>query len=175
MTKEEKTAVIEALKEKFDNNSFFYITDSSSLSVEKVNKLRRLCFEKGIEMKVVKNTLIQKALEAAPEEKNYQPLYEALQGPSAVMFAEVANLPARLIKEFRGDGERPLIKAAYIDTAVYIGDEQIEALSNLKSRDEMIGDLLGLLMSPGANLLGALQSGGGNVMGLLKALEERGE
>ncbi|HMO40514.1 MAG TPA: 50S ribosomal protein L10 [Saprospiraceae bacterium] len=175
MTKEEKTAVIEALKEKFDNNAFFYITDSSSLSVEKVNKLRRLCFEKGIEMKVVKNTLIQKALEAAPEEKNYQPLYEALHGPSAVMFAEVANLPARLIKEFRGDGERPLIKAAYIDTAVYIGDEQIEALSNLKSRDEMVGDLLGLLMSPGANLLGALQSGGGNIMGLLKALEERGE
>ncbi|MBK7871209.1 MAG: 50S ribosomal protein L10 [Saprospiraceae bacterium] len=175
MTREEKTAVIEALKEKFENNPFFYLTDSSTLSVEQVNKLRRLCFEKGIEMKVVKNTLVRKALEAAPEEKNYEPLYEALSGPTAVMFAEVANEPARLIKQFRGDNERPLVKAAYIDTAVYIGDEQIEALANLKSRDELVGDLLGLLMSPGANLLGALQSGGGNVMGLLKALEERGE
>ncbi len=175
MTREEKTAVIEGLKEKFENNSFFYITDSSTLTVEQVNKLRRLCFEKGIEMKVLKNTLIKKALEAAPEEKNYKPLYEALHGPTALMFADVANVPARLIKEFRGDNERPLVKAAYIDSAVYIGDEQLDALSKLKSRDELVGDLLGLLQAPAANLLGALQSGGGNIMGLLKALEERGE
>lgn len=175
MTREEKTAVIEELKVKFENNPFFYITDSSTLTVEQVNNLRRLCFEKGVEMKVLKNTLVRKALEAAPEDKNYEPLYEALSGPTAVMFAEVANVPARLIKEFRGDKERPLVKAAYIDTAVYIGDEQLDALTKLKSRDELLGDLLGLLNAPGANILGSLQSGGGNLMGLLKALEERGE
>ncbi len=175
MTRAEKSATIEVLKEKISNSSFFYITDSSTLTVEQVNKLRRMCFEKGIEMTVVKNTLVKKALEAAPQEKNYEPLYEALHGPTALMFTEVANLPARLIKEFRGDKERPAVKAAYIDTAVYIGDEQLEALSSLKSRDELLGDLLGLLGAPAANLLGALQSGGSNIMGLLKALEERGE
>ncbi|HMN90568.1 MAG TPA: 50S ribosomal protein L10 [Saprospiraceae bacterium] len=175
MTRAEKSATIEVLKEKISNSSFFYITDSSTLTVEQVNKLRRMCFEKGIEMTVVKNTLVKKALEAAPQEKNYEPLYEALHGPTALMFTEVANLPARLIKEFRGDKERPAVKAAYIDTAVYIGDDQLEALSSLKSRDELLGDLLGLLSAPAANLLGALQSGGSNIMGLLKALEERGE
>jgi large subunit ribosomal protein L10 len=175
MTRAEKSATIEVLKEKISNSSFFYITDSSTLTVEQVNKLRRMCFEKGIEMTVVKNTLVKKALEAAPQEKNYEPLYEALHGPTALMFTEVANLPARLIKEFRGDKERPAVKAAYIDTAVYIGDDQLEALSSLKSRDELLGDLLGLLGAPAANLLGALQSGGSNIMGLLKALEERGE
>lgn len=175
MTKAEKTATIEVLKEKFDNSPFFYITDSSKLSVEQVNKLRRLCFDKGIEMKVVKNTLVQKALEAAPEDKNYKALYEALRGPTALLFAETANVPARVIKEFRAKGEKPALKAAYIDSAVYIGDDKLEALSNLKSREELLGDLLGLLMSPAANLLGALGSGGSNLAGILKALEERGE
>lgn len=175
MNKEQKTATIEALKEKFAENSFFYIADASTLSVEKVNKLRRLFFEQGIEMKVVKNTILRKALETAPEEKNYAAIYEALHGPTALLFTETANLPAKLIKEFRGDNEKPAVKAAYIDTAVYIGDDQLDALTKLKSREELIGGLLGLLGSPAANLLGALNSGGGNVMGLLKALEEKGE
>ena len=113
-------------------------------------------------MKVLKNTLVRKALEAAPEEKNYAALYDALHGPTAVLFTDTANLPARLIKEFRGDNAKPAVKAAYIDSAVYIGDEQL------------LGGLLGLLASPGANLMGALNSGGNSVMGLLKALEEKG-
>lgn len=175
MTREEKTATIEALKEKFSENNFFYIADASTLTVQQVNKLRRICFEKGIEMKVLKNTLIKKALEAAPAEKNYDALYEALHGPTAVLFTDTANLPARVIKEFREDKEKPAIKAAYIDTAVYIGDDQIDALSKLKSRDELLGELLGLLQSPASNLLSALNSGGGNLMALLKGIEERGE
>ncbi len=176
MTKAEKTATIEVLKEKFENSPFFYITDSSKLNVAQINKLRRICFEKGVEMKVVKNTLVRKALEAAPEDKNYEGLYEALHGPTALMFTDSANVPARVIKEFRGDKlEKPAIKAAYIDTALYIGDDKLEELSKLKSRDELLGDLLGLLGAPASNLLGALGSGGSNIMGILKALEERGE
>jgi len=176
MTRAEKTATIEVLKEKFENEPFFYITDSSELTVEQVNRLRRLCFEKGVEMKVVKNTLIRKALEVAPEDKNYEGLYDALHGPTALMFTDTANVPARVIKEFRGDKlEKPAIKAAYIDTALYIGDEKLEELSKLKSREELLGDLLGLLAAPATNLMGALGSGGSNLAGLLKALEERGE
>lgn len=175
MTRAEKTAMIEELKEKFSSNDFFYITDSSTLTVEKVNQLRGLCFEKGIEMKVVKNTLAQKALEAASEEKGYAPLYEALKGPTAIMFTDVANAPARLIKDFRKDDERPLIKAAYIDTAVYLGDDQIKALSQLKSKEELIGEVITLLQSPAKNVISALKSGGSTLSGLLKALEERGE
>lgn len=176
MTKAEKTATIEALKEKFENNQFFYLTDSSTLTVEQVNKLRRLCFEKGIEMRVVKNTLAKKALESFPAEKQYDGLYDALKGPTALMFTEVANSPARVIKEFRGKKEeRPVVKAAYIDTAVYIGDDQLEALSKLKSKEELLGELIGLLQSPARNLVGALSSGGSTVMNLLKALEEREE
>jgi len=175
MNRAEKTAMIEELKEKFSSSDFFYITDSSTLTVEKVNELRGLCFEKGIEMKVVKNTLAQKALEAAPEEKGYAPLYEALKGPTALMFTDVANAPARLIKDFRKKDERPLIKAAYIDTAVYLGDDQIKALSELKSKEELIGEVIGLLQSPAKNVISALKSGGSTLSGLLKALEERGE
>jgi large subunit ribosomal protein L10 len=174
MNKEQKTATIEALKEKFAESPFFYVADASTLTVAQVNKLRRLFFEKGVEMKVVKNTLVRKALENEPAEKNYAELFDTLKGPTAVLFSDTANLPARLIKEFRGDKAKPAVKAAYIDTAVYIGDDQLEALTKLKSRDELLGELLGFLGSPGANLLGALNSGGGNVMGLLKALEERG-
>jgi large subunit ribosomal protein L10 len=175
MTRAEKTATIEVLKEKFENAPYFYITDSSTLTVEQVNNLRRMCFEQGVEMKVVKNTLIQKALEAAPEDKNYEGLYETLSGPTALMFTETANVPARLIKEFREKHEKPVIKAAYIDTALYIGDDKLEELSKLKSKEELLGDLLGLLSAPATNLMSALGSGGSNLAGLLKALEERGE
>ncbi len=175
MNRAQKTAAVEELKEKFENNSFFYITDSSTLTVEKVNQLRRLCFEKGVEMKVVKNSLAKKALEAAPEEKNYAGLMEALKGPTALMFTNVANVPARLIEEFRDKDERPLIKAAYIDTAVYIGDDTIKELASLKSKEELIGEIISLLQSPAKNVISALNSGGATLSGLLKALEQRGE
>jgi large subunit ribosomal protein L10 len=173
MTKADKATVIEELKEKFESNEYFYITDASTLSVAKTTELRRAFFEKGIEMKVVKNTLARKALEALPEENNYSGVFDALKGPTALLFSPVANAPARVIKEFRKTSDRPIIKAAYIQSAVYHGDEQLDALTKLKSKEELLGDLLGLLGSPMQNLMGALNSGGNNISGLLKALEER--
>ncbi|HFA50543.1 MAG TPA: 50S ribosomal protein L10 [Bacteroidetes bacterium] len=177
MTKQEKATVIDELKEKFSNSTFFYVTDSSAMTVEQINTLRRRFFEKGIEMKVIKNTLAIKALEAAPDEKNYADLYDALKGPSALLFTDIANAPAKIIKDFRKEskGERPVIKAAYIDSAIYLGDEKLEELSKLKSREDLLADLLNLLNSPMTNLLSALGSGGSNVMGILKTLEEKGE
>lgn len=173
MTKAEKTALIADLKQKFSESSFFYITDSSTLTVEQVNKLRALCYEKGVEMKVVKNTLAIKALEENAEEKNYTPLFDALKGPTAIMFAETGNVPAKVIKEFRETAERPVLKAAYIDSDVFIGDDQIEALASLKSKEDLIGDIILLLQSPIKNVVGSLQSGGNTIAGLVKALQER--
>ena len=175
MTRAEKTAVIEELKSKFESSQFFYVADSSALPVEKINNLRGLFFEKGIEMRVVKNTLVKKALESFGEEKNYAPLYDTLAGPTSIIFSDVANAPARVIKDFRKDDERPLIKSAYIDSAVFVGDDQIDALSKLKSKEELLGEIVTLLQSPVQNLVGALNSGQNKVTGLLKALEERGE
>ena len=175
MTRAEKTAVIEELKSKFESSQFFYVADSSALPVEKINNLRGLFFEKGIEMRVVKNTLVKKALESFGEEKNYAPLYDTLAGPTSIIFSDVANAPARVIKDFRKDEERPLIKSAYIDSAVFVGDDQIDALAKLKSKEELLGEIVTLLQSPIQNLVGALNSGQNKVTGLLKALEERGE
>ncbi len=174
MTKAEKTVLIEELKDKFENTPFFYVADASTMTVEKVNAFRRLCFEQGVEMRVVKNTLAKKALEGAPKEKNYEGIFPAFKGPTALLFTEVNNVPARILKDFRKDNERPILKAAYIDSAIYEGDESIEALTKLKSKEELIGDVIGLLQSPIKNLVGALKSGGDTIMNLLKALEERG-
>jgi len=175
MTRSEKAATIEELKGKFAENSFFYLADSSSLTVEDVNKLRGLCYDKGVEMRVVKNTLVQKALEAAPEDKNYAGLYEALKGPTAIMFTDTAKYPAAIIKEFRGENERPFVKAAYIDSSIYLGDDKITELSKLKSKEELVGEIISLLQSPAKNVISALKSGGSTISGLLKALEQRGE
>jgi len=173
MTKAQKTALIAELKVKFSESSFFYITDSSTLTVEQTNNLRALCYEKGVEMKVVKNTLAIKALEENAEEKNYTPLFDALKGPTAIMFSETGNVPAKVIKEFREKAERPILKAAYIDSDIFIGDDQVEALANLKSKEDLIGDIILLLQSPIKNVVGSLQSGGNTIAGLVKALQER--
>ncbi len=176
MTKSDKTAAIEELTEKLSNSSFFYLTDSSTLSVEKINDLRRLCFKSGVEMKVVKNTLAKKAMEAAPEEKGYASLYDSLKGPTAIMFTEVANAPAKILEEFRGkDGERPILKAAYIDTDVYVGDDQLKSLASLKSKEDLIAEIMMLLQSPAKTVISSLQSGAQTISGLLKALEAREE
>ena len=175
MNKTEKTQVIEELKEKFENSQYFYIADSSTLTVGEVNKLRALCHEKGVEMKVVKNTLAKKALESFDDDKNFGQLMEALKGPSTLLFSDTGNVPAKLIKEYRETSERPILKAAYIDSDVFLGDDQLEALSSLKSKEELIGDVIVLLQSPIKNLLGSLQSGQNTISGLLKALENRGE
>ncbi|MEM9834925.1 MAG: 50S ribosomal protein L10 [Bacteroidota bacterium] len=175
MTRTEKAAAIEALKEQFENNEFFYIADASQLSVAKINELRGAFFEKGIKMQVVKNTLAKKAMEQLPEDKNYASIFGALAGPTALLFSEVANMPAKVIKEFRGKDERPVLKAAYIAGSAYIGDDQLDTLSNLKSREDLLADVLTLLQSPMQNLLGGLQSGGQNVVNLLKAIEEKAQ
>jgi len=173
MNKAEKTQVISFLTDKFANSSVFYLTDASKLTVEQINKLRGICYEKDVEFKVIKNTLAKLALEPNAEEKGFEPLYEALKGPTAIMFSDTGNLPARIISEFRKEYDRPILKAAYVDSSVYLGDEQLVTLTNLKSKEELIGDIITLLQSPVKNVIGSLKSGGDTISGLLKALEER--
>lgn len=173
MKREDKVTAIAELKETFSNNQFFYLADSSAMTVEQINALRRTCFEKGVQVKVVKNTLAIKALQALPEENGYEGLYEALKGPTTVMFAEHANVPAKVIKEFRKKGKKPVLKAAYIDKDIFLGDDQLETLSSLKSKEDLIGEVLLLLESPIKNVMSQLNSGGTTITGLLKALEER--
>lgn len=173
MKKSDKGLVIQELKEKFEKSEYFYIADSSNLSVEKINAFRRACFEKDIEVKVVKNTLAIKAMEQLKDEKNFEPLMEVMKGPSTLMFTETANLPAKVIKEFRQKDERPMIKAAYIDSGIFLGDDQIDALVALKSKDELIGEIITLLQSPINNVVGSLKSGGSTLAGIIKTLEER--
>jgi large subunit ribosomal protein L10 len=173
MTKKEKTQLIEDLKVKLGGAQYFYIADSTSLSVEQVNKLRKLCFSKGIEMKVAKNSLIQKALEATGQASDE--LIGALKGQSSIFFCEVGNGAAKVIKEFRGDkGALPKLKAAYIDSSIYLGDEQLDALSKLKSKQELIGEIVALLQSPAKNVISGLKGSAGNkIGGLIKTLQER--
>lgn len=175
MTREEKTVVIEDLVQKFADNSHFYITDASGMTVAETNELRRLCFEKGIEYSVFKNTLIQKALERM--ESDYTPFNESvLKGFSGVMFSvENANAPAKLIKEFRkkSGSESPLLKGASIDTDLFIGEENLDTLSKLKSKAELIGEVITLLQSPAKNVISGLQGAGGKLSGILQTLSER--
>ena len=174
MTRTQKGEVLEALKKKIADAEYFYITDTSTLTVAQSNELRAAAYEAGVEIQVVKNTLARKALESVAAEKNTEGLYDSLKGPTAIMFTEVAKAPATVIKEFRKKHEKPVLKAAYIDSAIYVGDDQVEALSNLKSREELVGDIILLLQSPAKNVVSALNSGGQTISGLLKALEERG-
>ncbi|HAD14265.1 MAG TPA: 50S ribosomal protein L10 [Saprospirales bacterium] len=174
MTREEKTVAIEELKEELGGSPFFYLTDSSTLTVAKINKFRRMCFEQGITVKVAKNTLIQKALESEPESKGYAALFGSLHGPTTILISSNPKAPAKLLEEFRKTEERPILKAAYIDSSVYIGDEQLATLVKLKSKEEMIGEIIGLLQSPGRRLASQITASGSKVAGIVKALAERG-
>ncbi|MBK9149754.1 MAG: 50S ribosomal protein L10 [Saprospiraceae bacterium] len=173
MTRTDKEILINELREKFQNASYFYVADSSSMTVEKINKLRRLCFEKGVEVKVVKNTLAIKAMEGQDASRNFEAIFDAFKGQSTVLFADNGKLPATIIKEFRGKDEKPVLKAAYIDSDVFFGDDQLELLTKLKSKQELIGDIIFTLQSPARNVISALKSGGTTIAGLLKTLEER--
>lgn len=173
MTREDKSIAIQQLKEKFSNAQFFYVTDSSTLTVEQVNQFRRKCFEQGIEMQVVKNKLAIKALQSLEAERGFEPLIAAFEGPSSILFTDTASTPAKLIKEFRATHERPILKAAYIDTAVFSGDDQLKVLIALKTKNELIGEVIMLLQSPASNVISALKSGGQKIAGIVKALEER--
>ena len=173
MTREDKSAAIAELKEELGGTPFFYLADSSTLTVAKINKFRRLCFEKGVKIKVAKNTLIKKALENEPESKGYKGLFDALHGPTTILISSNPKAPAQLIEEFRKSEERPILKAAYIDTSVYLGDDQLKALTQLKSKEEMVGEIIGLLQSPGRRLASQLKATGGKLAGIVKTLEER--
>ncbi|NMM49444.1 50S ribosomal protein L10 [Marinigracilibium pacificum] len=176
MTREEKAQVIESLVEKFNNNPFFYIADASGLTVGQINDFRRLCFKEGVEYKVVKNTLIKKALEQM--EADFTELDVALKGFSGIIFSpESNNAPAKVIKDFRsklGKGaKKPLLKGASIDSDIFVGDEHLETLSNLKSKNELIGEVITLLQSPAKNVISALKSGGDTIGGIVKTLQDR--
>ncbi|MCG8573949.1 MAG: 50S ribosomal protein L10 [Flavobacteriales bacterium] len=174
MTKEEKSQYIEDLTAKLSETGVFYLTDTADLNVETVNTLRERCFKNNIELRVVKNTLLKKALERV-EDKNYEELYGVLSGPTAIMFSEVGNAPARLIKDFRKKHEKPLLKGAFIEEAIYTGEENLEFLTTIKSKEELIGDIIGLLQSPAKNVVSGLKSGGSTIAGLIKTLSERAE
>ena len=174
MTRTEKELAVKRLKRKFKNNDFFYLTDSSALTVGEVNQLRSLCYEKGVELKVVKNTLAIKAMQALSVDRGFDKLYGAMKGPTAIMFTETASTPAKIIREFRKTHDKPLLKAAYIDTDIYVGDEMVASLADLKSKEELIGEIITLLESPLKSVISALD-GGSTIASLLTALEDRAE
>ena len=173
MNKDQKQEVIEALKEKFSQYNNFYITNTEALSVDQVSKLRRVCFNKNVEMKVAKNTLIKKALESLNEER-FSNVFDSLHGVTALMFSENAKEPALIISDFRRDtkGELPLLKAAFVDGDVFAGNDQLKALTTLKSKNDLIGEVIGLLQSPAKNVISALNAGG-KLASLIKAVEEK--
>lgn len=173
MNREEKTTAIETLKETVGQYENFYVTDASTLTVEEVNKLRRLCFEKGIHFEVVKNTLLRKALETYGDK--YEKLYEVLHGPTSVMFCESLKAPAHVIRDFRKGNEKgkPVLKGAFIHSDVFLGDESLEQLANLRTKEELIGDIIAMLQSPAKNVISALLSGENKLAGIVKTLSEK--
>lgn len=172
MKKEEKHEVVLALTETIAEYGNFYITDTANLSVAKVNDIRRKCFENGIKMQVAKNKLIRKAMEASVGD--FSEMFEVLKGSSSILFSKSANAPAKLIKQLRRTGDKPVLKAAYIDSSIFIGDNQLDALVNLKSKEELVADIIALLQSPVKNVISGLQSGGNKLAGIVKKLQERG-
>lgn len=171
MNKTEKDKAIEALVEKLASTDNFYLTDISELTVERSNELRRNCFKQGIQLQMVKNTLLKKAFERS--EKSYDELYDILKGSTSIMFSETGNAPAKLIVSFRKKNAKPILKAAYVEESVYIGDDQLKTLESLKSKNELIGEVIGLLQSPAKNVISQLSSGGQKLAGVLKTLSEK--
>ena len=171
MRREEKDVIIENLAQRLNVTKHFYLTDISELNAEETSNLRRKCFEKEISLLVVKNTLLRKAMEKS--EGDFNDLYDILKDSTSIMFCETGNTPAKLIKELRKTMERPLIKAAFVEESIYIGDDQLDVLSNIKSKDELLGDLLNLLQSPATNLVSALASSGSKMAGALLTLSEK--
>lgn len=172
-TRAQKDEAIAELIGEIKATNVLYLTDASSMDAESTSNLRRACNKGGIRMKVVKNSLLQKAMERI-EDKDYTALFPTLKGQTAILFADKGNAPAKMIKDFRKKGERPVLKSAWIDEAVFVGDDQLAMLANLKGKEELIGEIIGLLQSPIKNVISGLQgSGGQKIAGLLKTLEER--
>lgn len=172
MRREEKNAVIDSLAEQINHYPHFYITDTSDLNAAATSNLRRKCFEKNIKMVVVKNTLLIKALERS-EKTDFTPIYESLKGVTSVMFTDSGSVPAKLIKDFRRTNDRPLLKAAFVEESFYVGDNQLTALATLKTKNELIADVVAILQSPAKTVISQLQSGRNILAGVVKTLGER--
>ncbi len=173
MTREEKSQVIETLTAQLSENATIYLADISGLNAGATSNLRRACFKAGVKLNVVKNTLLAKAMEAS--DKDFGELTGVLKGNTSLMVSETSNAPAKVIKEFRRKSEKPLLKGAFIEEAIYVGDDQLDMLVDIKSKEELIGDIIGLLQSPAKNVISALKSGGNTIAGLVKTLSERPE
>ena len=171
MTREEKSQVIEDLTAQLAESAHIYLADISGLNAENTSKLRRACFKANVKLAVVKNTLLAKAMESS--DKDFGEMPTTLKGNTSIMLSETGNAPAKVIKEFRKKSDKPLLKGAFIEEAIYIGDNQLDALVDIKSREELIGDIVGLLQSPAKNVISALKSGGSTIAGLVKTLQER--
>ena len=171
MTREEKSQVIEELTAQLADNSNIYLADISGLNASSTSDLRRACFKANVTLSVVKNTLLEKAMDAS--DKDFGDLSSVLKGNTSVMYSETGNAPAKVIKAFRKKSDKPLLKGAFIEQAIYLGDDQLDALVEIKSREELIGDIISLLQSPAKNVVSALQSGGGKLSGILKTLSEK--
>ena len=171
MNKAEKIKVIDDLILSLSNSKNLYLTDISGLNASQTSDLRRACFKADIKLSVVKNTMLSRAIDAS--DKNFGEIPSVLKGNTSLMFSEAGNAPAKIIKEFRKKNDRPILKAAFIEEAVYIGDSQLDTLVAIKSREELIGEVIGLLKSPVQNVVSALQSSGNNLSGVLKTLSER--
>ncbi len=173
MTKEEKNQAIDALTAELEAKPNFYLADISNLDSEQTYKLRATAHKQSVELKVVKNTLLKKALEKA--EGDYEQLYDVLKGNTSIMFAEIGNAPAKLIKEMRKKHDRPVLKGAWVGESIYVGDENLSVLESIKSKEEIIGDIITLLQSPAKNVISSLQSPGRNLSGILSTLADKAE
>lgn len=171
MRHEEKNTIINSLAENLDKYSHLYLTDTAQLNAADTSALRRKCFEKEIQMIVVKNTLLKRAMDKS--EKDFDELYGVLKGSTSIMFSNTGNIPAKLIKEFRMKHDKPVLKGAFVEESVYLGDEMLDTLVAIKSKDELLGDLIALLQSPVKNVLSALQSGSNTIHGVLETLSNR--
>ena len=171
MTREEKSQVIQDLTAKLAENNTIYLADISGLNALATSNLRRACFKADVKLAVVKNTLLAKAMEAS--DKDFGDLPSVLKGNTSIMIAEASNAPAKVIKEFRKKSKKPLLKGAFIEEAIYIGDDQLDALVNIKSKEELLGDIITILQSPAKNVISALQSGGNKLSGILTTLSEK--
>lgn len=171
MTREEKSVAINEILDVLRSNQNIYLTDISGLNALETSNLRRMCFKAGVKLSVVKNTLLEKAMESS--EKDFGELKETLKGNTSVMIAEVSNAPAKVIKNFRKKSERPILKGAMIEEDIYVGDEQLETLFTIKSKEELIGDIIMLLQSPAKNVISALSSSGGKLSGILQTLSNK--
>ena len=171
MNKEEKVIAVEELKGQLADYKSIYLTDIAGLNAVQTSKLRRECFNSNVKLSVVKNTFLERAM--SESENDFGELKELLKGNTTIMLSTIGNSPAKVIKKFRKDGDKPILKGAFVDEAIYIGDEHIDALFNLKSKEEVIGEIITLLQSPAKNVISALKSSSGKIAGLVKTLSEK--